>query len=415
MPRIALIGGNARPITTAHELGVDVVLVHEEGRYEPDFADYCSQILHAPIGDSAAILKVLGPLHAEEPFDAVLSATEYAAIAAGEVADALGVPGTTARTARALKDKAETRRLLDEHDLSPIRHAMVASEQETADFAESVGGRIVVKPADGVASLHVHVVESREDAATAFKHLREAGYTRAIAEEYLEGPVVSVDTFSHRGRHVVFGMSEYQMNDRFVEWEVSTPSRVAAPHRAELTELVGRLLDVVGLTDGPAHSEFVLTPNGPKVLESHDRFAGSGAPELVRRACGVDLYRMFLAVQLGFEELPQTSPVNDHGAAIRFFTPQPGTLKEITGLDTVDALVLTVPPGEAKGNIVPLLSRTREAEVVVVITRHPGDTLPELRSVKDCSSGYVIATGKDADEATAICERVVSQISFHVE
>lgn len=77
---------------------------------------------------------------------------------------------------------------------------------------------------------------------------------------------------------------------------MSTPSRVAVPWLPELRALTVRLLDAVGLIEGPSHSEFVLTPDGPRVLESHARLGGHALPELVRRAFGLDLARMMLTV-----------------------------------------------------------------------------------------------------------------------
>ncbi|MET8802911.1 hypothetical protein [Streptomyces sp. NPDC004546] len=59
-------------------------------------------------------------------------------------------------------------------------------------------------------------------------------------------------------------------------------------------------------------------------------------------------------------------------------------------------------------------ARTREADVAVVLSKHVGDVVPALRSVKDCSSGYVIATGRDAADASAKCARVIEQIRFHI-
>ncbi|NEE48183.1 biotin carboxylase, partial [Streptomyces sp. SID8455] len=73
-----------------------------------------------------------------------------------------------------------------------------------------------VKPVDGVASLHIHPVDGPEDAETAWQALQEADTSAVIAEEYLDGPVVSVDSFSHAGRHLTIGYSEYRMNDRYV-------------------------------------------------------------------------------------------------------------------------------------------------------------------------------------------------------
>ncbi|MBN0049117.1 ATP-grasp domain-containing protein [Streptomyces actuosus] len=410
--RVAVIGGRPAPVTGAKELGIDVVLVHEEGAYDPAVADHCERILHAPLTDGQAILDILKPLHDERPFDRVLTTTEPAAESTGFVVDALGLPGVTEATARALKDKALTRRLLDEHGLSPVRYRMVSSAADIEAFWSEAGEPIIVKPVDGVASLHIHLVQRPEDAAPAWEALREAGVSAVIAEEYLEGPVVSVDSFSHAGRHLPIGYSEYRMNDRYVEWEVSTPSRQALPWLDELRALTPKVLDAVGLTEGPSHSEFVLTERGPRVLESHARLAGSGAPELVRRAFGLNLNRMFLTVPLGIDQLPQTSPDPLGGAAVRFFTPEPGTITAIEVPEGVAGDVRRVPRGETPLVFLPYLDEFADTEVAVVIGKNPGEVVPPLLTVADCVSGYVIASGRDADDAVAKCDTVNDRIHF---
>lgn len=412
MFRVAVIGGRPAPVAGAKELGIDVVLVHEEGSYDPAVARHCERIVHAPIADGPAILEVLRPLHEERPFDRVLTTTEPAAESTGYVVDALGLTGVTEATARALKDKALTRELLAKYDLSPVRHQVVHSAEEAAEFQRSVGGRIVLKPVDGVASLHIHPAANADDAARAWRDLAADGFDAPIAEEYLEGPVVSVDSFSFDGRHVPIGSSEYRMNERFVEWEVSTPSRAAAPHLAELRALTVQLLDAVGLTEGPSHSEFVLTPQGPRVLESHARLAGSGAPELVRRAFGVDLNRWFLTVPLGIDELPAASPEPVGGAAVRFFTPQPGQVRAIEVATEVGAEVRRVPQGETPLVFLPYLDEFRQLPAAAVIAKSPGDTVPEVLTVADCVSGYVIASGVDREAAVTRCEEIDKDIRF---
>ncbi|MFE9173237.1 ATP-grasp domain-containing protein [Streptomyces kebangsaanensis] len=410
--RVAVVGGRPAPVTGAKELGIDVVLVHEEGAYDVAVAEHCERIVHAPLTDGQAILDALKPLHDERPFDRVLTTTEPAAESTGFVVDALGLPGVTEATARALKDKSLTRRLLDEHGLSPVRYRVVNSADEIEAFRSETGDRIIVKPVDGVASLHIHLVEGAEDAGKAWQALREAGVPTVIAEEYLDGPVVSVDSFSHEGRHLTIGYSEYRMNDRYVEWEVSTPSRQALPWLAELRELTPKVLDAVGLTEGPSHSEFVLTEQGPRVLESHARLAGSGAPELVRRAFGLDLNRMFLTVPLGIDELPRTPPEPLGGAAVRFFTPEPGTITSIDVPEDVADEVRRVPRGETPHVFLPYLDEFTGAEVAAVIGKSAGETVPPLLTVADCVSGYVIASGRDADDAVAKCEAVNDRIRF---
>lgn len=410
--RVAVVGGRPAPIAGAKQLGIDVVLVHEEGAYDPAIAEHCERIVHTSIADCQAVLDVLKPLHTERPFDRVLTTTEPAAESTGFVVDALGLPGVTEATARALKDKALTRELLDKHGLSPVRYRMVHSAAEIADFRAEVGERIIVKPVDGVASLHIHPVDTPQDAKRAWQALWEADITAVIAEEYLDGPVVSVDSFSYEGRHLPIGYSEYRMNERYVEWEVSTPSRYARPWLDELRELTPKLLDAVGLTEGPSHSEFVLTDKGPRVLESHARLAGSGAPELVRRAFGLDLNRMFLTVPLGIDELPASSPEPLGGAAVRFFTPEPGTVAALQVAEDAADEVRRIPQGEVLYVFLPYLDEFRDIEVAAVIGKSVGETVPPLLTVADCVSGYAIASGRDADDAVAKCETVNARIRF---
>lgn len=414
MFRIAVVGGRPAPVTGAKELGIDVVLVHEEGAYDPAVGEHCERIVHAPITDGPAILAVLKPLHEERPFDRVITTTEFAGESTGFVVDALGLPGVTEATARALKDKILTRELLEKHDLSPVRYRTVRSAEEAAAFAAELGERIVLKPADGVASLHIHPAETPEEAAAAWERLAAAEVTSVIAEEFLEGPVVSVDSFSFEGRHVPIGYSEYRMNERYVEWEVSTPSRFAVPYLKELREMTAQLLDAVGLTEGPSHSEFVLTPKGPRVLESHARLAGSGAPELVRRAFGCDLNRWFLTVPLGIDTLPETSPEPIGGAAVRFFTPEPGTIEAIDLDDDLDIELRRQPVGETPQVFLPHLDEFADRQVAAFIAKNPGEEVPPLLTVMDCVSGYVIASGSDADDAVARCEEVNRRIHFRM-
>lgn len=410
--RVAVIGGRPAPIAGAKELGIDVVLVHEKGAYEESILQHCERVVHAPIADGQAILDVLKPMHEERPFDRVLTTTEPAGESTGFVVDSLGLPGVTEATARALKDKVLTRELLDQHSLSPVRYRHLKSVQDVKRFWAEIGDRIIVKPADGVASLHIHPVDGEDDAERAWQALLDAGVTSVIAEEYLDGPVVSVDSFSFEGRHLPIGYSEYRMNDRYVEWEVSTPSRVAAPYRDALFELTPKLLNAVGLTEGPSHSEFVLTKNGPRVLESHARLAGSGAPELVRRAFGLNLNRMFLTVPLRIDELPAISPEPLGGSAVRFFTPEPGTVTAVEVEDGAADVVKTVPKGEVPLVFLPYLDQFMDVEVAAVIGKNVGDVVPPLLTVADCVSGYVIASGVDAADAVAKCDRANDKIHF---
>ncbi|WP_196160750.1 ATP-grasp domain-containing protein [Reinekea sp. G2M2-21] len=411
--RVAVIGGRPSPIHNAKELGIDVVLVHEEGAYEPSVINYCEQIVHADITDAEAMIKVLEPLHKERPFDRILTTTENAGESTGKLVDYFQLPGVAYQTAFLLKDKLAMRDHLAEHNLSPVAYQKITQVDEAIDFVDRVG-QSVLKPAEGVASLHIHHCSNETDVRNAMVSLEAAGVTNIIIEEFLDGPVVSVDSFSFEGRHVPIGYSQYRMNEKYVEWEVSTPSSYAKPWLNELRDMVCRLLDAVELREGPSHSEFVLTEKGPRVLESHARLAGSGAPELVKRAFGVDLNRMFLTIPLGIDTLPETSPEPIAGAAIQFFVPTPGKVVSVSTDLPNDIDVRYTKKGEAPMVFLPFLFDLGESKKAVVIQKHEGDTIPRLDTVADCASGYVLATGESREDAVRITDELVSQVHFEV-
>lgn len=107
------------------------------------------------------------------------------------------------------------------------------------------------------------------------------------------------------------------------------------------------------------------TAVSPRVLESHARLAGGGAPELVRRAFGVDLNRWLLTVPLGIDELPATSPEPVGGAGVRFFTPQPGQVRAVE----VATEARRVPKGETPPVFLPYLDEFRQLPAAAVIAK----------------------------------------------
>ncbi|WP_018588825.1 ATP-grasp domain-containing protein [Salinispora arenicola] len=410
-PRIATVGGELHAVAHAPDLGIDVVAVHVRGKYDPRMASFCERLIDVPtLLDDEHVLEVLAPLHAERPFTQVLTTSEFGGVTAAKVNAVFGTPGNSVDAAMAMKDKQRMRELLDKAGVSPVRYGVVSSAEDVRDFLRDVGGSIVVKPIDGTASAHVRRIDDVAGVGAAWSAYLESGHTQALAEEFLVGPVGSVETFSANGRHLPVTVTEYYMNDRFVETGAVVPSRVAGARAHEMKAMTVQLLDAVGITDGPSHSEFVLTPDGPRVLESHNRLGGGGMAELVRRACGVNLSRMFLSVPLGLEALPATLAPTA-GAAIRFFNPAPGVVRRVHGLDRVEGRVVQVPPGTRVAGT-PGLEAFTGHDVGVMILVNDGDVVPPLDAGWNRSVGYVIASGATGDEAAATCERVLAAIEI---
>lgn len=108
--------------------------------YEEMLADYCERIVHADLSDAASVYEVLAPLHAERPFERILTTSEAGAVPTAQVVERFGLEGNSPEAVRALQDKLLTRRALDRAGVSPVRYEVVEDEASLTAFVDSVAG-----------------------------------------------------------------------------------------------------------------------------------------------------------------------------------------------------------------------------------------------------------------------------------
>ena len=114
------------------------------------------------------------------------------------------------------------------------------------------------------------------------------------------------------------------------------PAALTPGDRTAVTELVTAVLDAVGLVEGPAHTEVIVTADGPRVVEAHSRRGGDRINELVRLVHGVDLEEATYRLALGGEG--PGAPAPQGAAAIRFLTATPGLVTAVTGAGAAGAI-----------------------------------------------------------------------------
>jgi biotin carboxylase len=384
-PRLAVLAGTPELVRAAHALDIDTVFVHDAAEPAPPVAAEADATVAADLADTDTLYAALAPLHAGHPFGRVLSLTEHGLLPAAAVAERLGVPGNSLRTIALLQDKQSMRELLNARGIGPVRSAAPRSAADLAEFCRTTCGPVILKPAAGTASQAVFRVPGPQAAADVWQAFEAAGGTQPVAEEYLDGPEVSVETFSHDGKHTVLAVTDKLVGPSFVETGHTLPGALPAPVLDEIAALVRDFLDAVGLTEGPAHTEVKVTRRGPRVLESHNRIGGDKIRELLRRALNLDVVSLTAGCAFGLLPPPPEAPVARRGAAIRFLTPPPGTVRRIGVPDTAGS--------------------TAEIHLDVEV----GDRIRPVRRSKD-RAGYVIADGPDAAEAARTCEELADRV-----
>jgi biotin carboxylase len=124
------------------------------------------------------------------------------------------------------------------------------------------------------------------------------------------------------------------------------PALISESEADVLIEHVRVALTALGIESGITHTEVILSPDGPVLVETHLRQAGDEIMHLVEDATGVDLTELLLLQVAGVDigERPELvsrhrAPHYQAAAAIRYLAPNlRGTLERIDGWDDVRAI-----------------------------------------------------------------------------
>jgi biotin carboxylase len=407
-PRILLVGGPLKHVRKALDLGLDVVFAQYPYAYDREFWPYVEQGLLLDYGDVDQLLPLAEALHKVQPFQRVVTLMEFGLMPTAQVNEALGLDAVSVDTVSVTLDKSRMRRRLAETGVSPVASAVGRSAQDVRDFVEANGLPIIVKPIRESGSLAVFLIRDQagvEAVAEQYQALNDKEWAvgdlafsdtfeEFLMEEFLEGPEISIETMSFDGRHVVIGTTDEEFGGTgFCLVGQNQPSMQPAEALREAAEVVFALLDAVGLRNGPGHTEVILTPRGPRIVESHNRIGGYAVNEMTEVAYGIDMERYALAAGLGVLEPLTASPELQCGTALRAIVPEPGRVVEVTGFDAV---------------------REDPAYVFGKVRVKPGDVVRPLTWNEDIS-GYVIARGATAEEAIANGKRLAAAVHVRTE
>lgn len=169
----------------------------------------------------------------------------------------------------------------------------VLSEKEEK-ILENAIFPVVVKPVNHGAAFGVSICHNLEQTRNALQSLAadnpfDYSNEHCLIQEHLMGEEYFIDTFSENGKHHISGVQRYQrdlINGRPISRyaEIIDPENNAAQI---CIEYVLKSLSAVGLKNGFAHTEVMLTANGPRLIEVNPRISGAyGTSNKLFQYCG---------------------------------------------------------------------------------------------------------------------------------
>ena len=306
-----------------------------------------------------------------------------------------GLIGLGMETAIKSTDKGE---MIKAFEKCGVAHPWFYIAENEASF-DSIKGNVsfpcIMKPCDNSGSRGVVLCKDLSQLENEYNYARSSSRSGAvIIEEYLEGNEVSVEVIVLKGKaHVI------QVTDKlttgaphFVEMGHSQPSRLPEKSISEIKKLASDATKAVGIENGPAHVEIMLTKNGPKMIELGARLGGDCiTTHLTPLSTGVDMVRAVIEIACGIT--PDITPKFSRASAISFISAETsGTIKEICRIE--DALKIS---GVAE----------------VTLTKKVGDIVGDVKSSND-RIGFVIAQADTAEKALDISRTAVKYIDILV-
>lgn len=209
----------------------------------------------------------------------------------------LGLPGNDAATSHIRRDKLAMHDILAKAGLPSLASLATDNIDEALAFAADMGSwPVIVKPLRSAATEGVRFCRSADELKEAFAALLGT-FTQfgdhndlVLVQQCAKGREYAVNTVSRAGRHILSDLWAYE--------KIPTPGGAPLYDRTRLVCTLDQenraiiaytfqVLDALGIRIGPAHTEIMVTDQGPVLIESGARPMGGAFPQdLIEESLG---------------------------------------------------------------------------------------------------------------------------------
>jgi len=285
---VLLVGGGGREHAIARAVADDCALYACASNRNPGIRRLAEGFETIDETDAAAVADYATAVGADL---AVIGPESALAAGVADALDEVGVYafGPQAEEARLETDKAYQREFMDEAEIPGCPDYAVFDDIEAAcEYIDTYDGDLAVKPAGLTGGKGVKVIGDQVTAEEAKTYLRDSDYDRVVLEERLVGEEFTVQAFVANGD--LRTTPAVQDHKRAYEGDEGpntggmgsySDTDLSLPFMAEgdyddAVDVLAAVVDALPDYKGVLYGQFMLTAEGPKVVEFNARF---GDPE----------------------------------------------------------------------------------------------------------------------------------------
>lgn len=306
--------------------------------------------------------QLVSRLHAEQPFDRLITLSEFDVLRVSKLRSLLQIPGQDYFSGTLFRDKLTMKQFAINQGLLVPTFTQVTTVEEIQKFVSEFGLPVILKPANQAGSKDVHVLNELGEITSAIIMKLLATYGEMDLEQFIQGEMYSVDGIVDQGQLQFVSVSKYlnnlgdstTLNHAASTFAAFTISEASSEFK-KLKAAAMQLLTPPYLDYGTVHLEFIINRQGrPFFVEMGSRTGGLMITNIIERKYGLVMNEAAYKLEAGFEyQIEPRLPVTESG----FLTilPQVGRLVkfDVTALQPlVRALQTDLEIGKTYGGMV---------------------------------------------------------------
>jgi D-alanine-D-alanine ligase-like ATP-grasp enzyme len=300
-----------------------------------DHYQQVASVVHVP-----SLLQAVAAVQQRVTVHRLEATVEAHIMAAAQVREAAGIPGTSVRTSYLCRDKPAMKEVLRAAGI-PCALSTRANQPAIArEFAQQIGYPLIIKPPDGAGAAATWKVNNEQELE---KVIIEAGLSDGVEvaiEEFIEGHEGYLDTMSINGEVVHEFITHYYpnvltaMRERWISPQMITTNRIEEPGYEEVRQMARDVIRVLGIGTSPTHMEWFAGPKGLRFSEIGCRPPGVGQWDVYNTANDFDLYLEWASALT--HGVPQQAPSRRYSAGMIAIRPScDGRITGYSGLDEI--------------------------------------------------------------------------------
>ena len=301
----------------------------------------CVREAHAP-NQLIEAARELASKHGE--LDRIVTTQEPLLESVARSCEALGLQGLSVSNVRGVLDKSLLKSTLARAGINTARDQVLTSSEDARRFVADSGLPIVLKPFGGSGGLATWCVRSVEQLEMALDLMRPSAENPVLAEEYLRGQELCIDTITTASEPRFYSICYYRpsilkaLEDPRTQWSCVMPRDISGDQYREFIEKGLAAVRALSVGNAMTHLEGFLVEGGVRFTDATLRPAGARIAPMLAYAYDIDPYLSWarVAVDGCFD-----GPWERRYAVGTIFLRGPGRglVEEVHGMESVESQV----------------------------------------------------------------------------